>query len=355
MAVRGALGAGFLTALLVFASALPIAVSGSDRTTGAQTPAALGTRQPAVEPSAPPAGPPFPDHVAGRWVYDYAGVFSPETIAKTQATIDAIEARTGAQIAVYTQLKPGATTDSTERDAIALMDQWGVGRKGFDDGLVVLWNLDSSLKHGQVQLYAGPGFRLLVTNEQRQAIFDHDMLPLLRKGDLDGAMIVAIARMRTLLTPLATEAAAGTTVWRAKVGTAGANGTATLAPRGSGATLRLALKALTPATAYPVSIVKGTCALPGPTLWAARVQTSTAAGKIVKSLTMPAAQLAPIRLGAGVGPVAIRIGNGLNLRCGPFTIVTVASASLAPEGAARTIVGAADRVAAGDLQGIGAR
>ena len=88
------------------------------------------TSSPTIGADAPAVGPPFPDHIAGRWVYDYAGVFSADTIAKTQATIDAIEARTGAQIAVYTQLKPWATSASTEQDAIKLMDQWGVGRKG---------------------------------------------------------------------------------------------------------------------------------------------------------------------------------------------------------------------------------
>ena len=161
----------------------------------------LGIAVPALAADAPAVGPPFPDHVAGRWVYDEAGVFSADTIARTQATIDAIEARTGAQIAVYTQLKPWATTDSTEQDAIALMDQWGVGRKGFDDGLVILWNLDETLRHGQVQLYAGPGFRNLISNEQRQAIYQDDMVPLLRGADLDGAMLAAIGRVDELLTP----------------------------------------------------------------------------------------------------------------------------------------------------------
>ena len=39
------------------------------------------------------------------------------------------------------------------------MDQWGVGRKGFDDGLVILFDMDPGLEHGQVILYAGPGYR----------------------------------------------------------------------------------------------------------------------------------------------------------------------------------------------------
>ena len=62
---------------------------------------------------------------------------------------------------------------TAEAHAQALMDQWGVGRRGFDDGLVILYDLDPSLVHGQVQLFAGPGYRAtFLSNEERQAIFD---------------------------------------------------------------------------------------------------------------------------------------------------------------------------------------
>ena len=62
------------------------------------------------------------------------------------------------------------------------MDQWGVGRAGFDDGLVILFDLhEDDPCHGQVQLYAGPGYAAkFLSNSERQAIFEDDMLPLLR-------------------------------------------------------------------------------------------------------------------------------------------------------------------------------
>jgi uncharacterized membrane protein YgcG len=160
-----------------------------------------GTPPTAGAPDAPPVGPPWPEPEDGRRVYDFAGAFSEETVAATEAAIDRIEERTGAQVAVYTQVKPGADASSTEQDAISLMDAWGVGRKGFDDGLVILWNLDESLRHGQVQLYAGPGYRNIVSNEQRQSIFENDMVPYLQGGDLDGAMTVAMQRLEELTTP----------------------------------------------------------------------------------------------------------------------------------------------------------
>ena len=110
-----------------------------------------------------------------------------------------------------------------------------------------------------------------------------------------------------------------TATWRAKVGASGANGTATLTATGTTGTLKLALKALTRSTAYPVKIVKGTCAKPGSVIWAAPTQASTRAGKIAKALVVPAAKLTAIRAAAAAGPMAIRVGSGSRLRCGPFT------------------------------------
>ena len=97
-------------------------------------------------------------------------MFDPATIANAEATIDAIEARTGAEVAVYSQvLDYSPSTEETEARARALIDQWGIGRAGFDDGMVVFFDLDPSREHGQVQLYAAPGFEAaFLSNDQRQ-------------------------------------------------------------------------------------------------------------------------------------------------------------------------------------------
>jgi uncharacterized membrane protein YgcG len=149
------------------------------------------------------AGPPFPPPVDGQAVYDTAGILSDGAIADAEATIDAIEARTAAEIVVYTQLVDyGVTTDETESRARALIDQWGVGRRGFDDGLAIFFDIDPSLEHGQVQLYAGPGFEAtFLTNSERQAIFDDDMVPFLLNADFDGALGVALERIDAAATP----------------------------------------------------------------------------------------------------------------------------------------------------------
>lgn len=151
----------------------------------------------AANPSAPPPGPPFPNYEIDRAVYDYAGILSSEAIADAEATIDAIEARTGAEVVVYTQ-DSGTypATEETERKARALMDQWGVGRAGFKDGLVIFLDMEPNLEHGQVQLFAGPGFEAtFLSNEERQSIFEDDMLPFLSAADFDGALAIALEKI----------------------------------------------------------------------------------------------------------------------------------------------------------------
>jgi uncharacterized membrane protein YgcG len=124
-------------------------------------------------------------------------VLAPTTRQRAASTISGIEDRTGAEVIVYTQVKPQSDTpQEAEQDALALIDQYGVGREGFDDGLAILFDLDDSLCHGQVQLYAAPGYRAsYLTNEDRQRIFEQDMLPHLRDGrcDLSGALESGLA------------------------------------------------------------------------------------------------------------------------------------------------------------------
>jgi uncharacterized membrane protein YgcG len=157
---------------------------------------------PGAPPDAPPAGPPFPEPEIDRAVYDFAGVFLPETIAAVEATIDRIEERTKAEIVVYTQVVDFATADETERHAIALIDQWGVGRKGFDDGLAIFFDFEPGRSSGQVQLYAAPGFAsTFLTNSERQAIFENDMLPHLRADEWDAALLAAMERIDEVATP----------------------------------------------------------------------------------------------------------------------------------------------------------
>jgi uncharacterized protein (TIGR04222 family) len=156
----------------------------------------------------PLAGPPFPAPQIDVVVYDYADILSPATETRATQIITDIEHRTGAEVVVYTQYKPGSDQESTELDAIDLIDQWGVGRAGFDDGLAIMWNTGrlecqpGVSGNGQVQLYAAPGYRAAyLSNDERQSIFDNDMLPYLRQCDEDSALLAALEEIDAAATP----------------------------------------------------------------------------------------------------------------------------------------------------------
>jgi uncharacterized membrane protein YgcG len=158
---------------------------------------------PAVALVALAGGPPYPNPVPGQRVYDTAGIFDEATIAAAEATIAGIQARTGAEVVVYSDdVDYGISSDEAESNAQALMDQWGVGRQGFDDGLVILFDIDPSGCHGQIQLYAGPGYRAAyLSNDQRDSIFNDDMLPDLEACDMDGALQAGLAKVDAAATP----------------------------------------------------------------------------------------------------------------------------------------------------------
>ena len=148
------------------------------------------------------AGPPLPDPVPNQSVYDPADAIRADTEAALERQIDAIEQRTGAEIVVYLQVKADISEEQNLDDARALMDQWGVGRKGFDDGLVILLGLDETRLHGRISLYAGAGFKSAYIDENGlKAIIDDQMVPLARAGDIDGALLSAMDVINAQVTP----------------------------------------------------------------------------------------------------------------------------------------------------------
>jgi uncharacterized membrane protein YgcG len=148
------------------------------------------------------AGPPFPDPVDRQSVYDEAGVLRPEVVAELEQRIDAVEADTGAEIVVYTQVDPGISEDANLAKAGALIDQWDIGRSGFDDGLVLLVGLETDRVHGKVSLYGGSGFiSQHIDEDDLTGIIDSDFVPRARDGDLNTATLDTIDAVQERMAP----------------------------------------------------------------------------------------------------------------------------------------------------------
>jgi hypothetical protein len=140
-----------------------------------------------VEIPTPPETPAsvFPAPIPGQAVYDEAGVLSAEVEATLEERIDAIEERSGAQVVVYFQVDPTATETSNLEAAQTLMDEWGIGQAGLDDGFVILVSLDESLVHGKLATYAGAGLVDVLGEAAQQQLRDEVMLPAFAEGQYE--------------------------------------------------------------------------------------------------------------------------------------------------------------------------
>ena len=150
------------------------------------------------------AGMTLPPSQPGVYVYDLAGIWSPATEARAQAIAQAIRARTEAQM-VAVSIPSGRShvdPDIAIADARTILDAWGVGRRGVNDGLVVLFDMDTSKAHGQVAMFAGSGFEDAYLNaSERERIITGDMLPRAVEGNFDQALLDGLAHIDRITQP----------------------------------------------------------------------------------------------------------------------------------------------------------
>jgi len=147
----------------------------------------------------------LPPSREGVYVYDLADIWTTAAEQEAQQLAEAIRARTEAQLAIVAWPSDhfDVSTATARVDALTIMNTWGVGRQGINDGLVVLFDMDEGeKKHGQIYLYAGSGFleRYMNEDEARQIVND-DMLPLAVEGDIDGALLAGLRHVDRIVQP----------------------------------------------------------------------------------------------------------------------------------------------------------
>jgi uncharacterized membrane protein YgcG len=150
------------------------------------------------------AGITLPPSQAGVYVYDFAGIWDAGTEARAQAIAAEIRARTEAQMVAVSWPNdlPNVDPDIAIADARTILDTWGVGRRDVNDGLVVLFDMDTSLAHGQVAMFAGGGFEDLYLNAaERERIITGDMLPRAVEGNLDQALLDGLDHIDRIVQP----------------------------------------------------------------------------------------------------------------------------------------------------------
>ena len=143
--------------------------------------------------------PPLQSHVN-----DVAGVLAARGPA-IDATLKAFEAQSGHQVFVLTVDRLPADT-SIEAYAVAVFEQWQPGRKGRDDGaLLVIATGDRSMR-----IETGYGLEDRLTDLASARIVREVITPKFKQGDIEGGVADGVEAMLTVIAgqPLPTQAAA---------------------------------------------------------------------------------------------------------------------------------------------------
>lgn len=119
-------------------------------------------------------------------VMDQSGVLSSEQRASLEQKLASFEASKGAQIALL--IVPTTQPETIEQFAIRVFEAWKLGRKGVDDGLLLLVAKDDR----RLRIEVGYGLEGGITDALAKRIISDVMTPKFKAGDLPGGIVAGI-------------------------------------------------------------------------------------------------------------------------------------------------------------------
>lgn len=121
-----------------------------------------------------------------RLVNDLAGILSPEEVHRLETQLVAFNDSTATQIVVITvkSLNGYDKADFSYR----IGEQWGVGQKGKNNGLVVLVKPKYKNEPGEAYIAVGYGLESVIPDAVSIRIINHEMIPLFEQEDYYGGI-----------------------------------------------------------------------------------------------------------------------------------------------------------------------
>jgi uncharacterized protein len=123
--------------------------------------------------------------LSGR-VNDYAGMLSPQTAQLLESRLEQLEQATGAQVAVLTLAS--LEDEPLEDFSVRVVETWKLGRKGVDDGVLLLVSRDDR----KLRIEVGYGLEPTLTDVRCRRIISNLIVPRFREGDFDGGISAAV-------------------------------------------------------------------------------------------------------------------------------------------------------------------
>lgn len=122
-------------------------------------------------------------------VTDLTGALSPEQRVGLERQLAELETRKGAQLAVL--IVPTTAPETIEQYARRVLDEWKLGRKGVDDGALLLVAKDDRFVRIETQY----GLEGVIPDAVAKRIIDEHIVPRFRQGDFAGGIEAGLARM----------------------------------------------------------------------------------------------------------------------------------------------------------------
>jgi uncharacterized protein len=130
-------------------------------------------------------------------VTDQAGMLEPGQRDKLEAVLADYEAKTGSQIAVL--LVKSTAPEQIEQYSIRVADAWKLGRKGVDDGVLLMVAKDNPAALRRLRIEAGRGVQGVLTDAQSKRILQDVIAPHFKQDQYYDGLVAGIGAIATLL------------------------------------------------------------------------------------------------------------------------------------------------------------
>jgi uncharacterized protein len=130
-------------------------------------------------------------------VTDQAGMLEPVQRQRLEGVLADYEARTGSQIAVL--LVASTEPEAIEQYSIRVADAWKLGRKGVDDGVLLLVARDNPRALRRLRIEAGRGVQGVLTDAQSKRILQDVIAPHFRQEHYYEGLVAGVGAIATLL------------------------------------------------------------------------------------------------------------------------------------------------------------
>src|SRR5438874_11728355 len=122
-------------------------------------------------------------------VTDLTGTLAAQQKSALEQSLAEFETRKGAQIAVL--MLPSTQPETIEQYAVRVQESWKLGRKGVDDGVLLVVAKDDRKLHIEV----GYGLEGILRDAIAKRIIENDILPRFKEGDFYGGVRAGVDRI----------------------------------------------------------------------------------------------------------------------------------------------------------------